>query len=139
MLAQLIVPSARHYRRDVAILKSLGLLQRRASSITAWQASTLAVLAVPAGVPLGVAARRWARALVATGRGICGAGALIPATVVLVIVPAVLLAADAVAAGPGRSPAAACRNIAGRVGPRDGAAGARRRSPGRSRRRVSWW
>jgi hypothetical protein len=37
---------------------------------------------------------------------------LIAAMVILVIVPAVLLAADAVAAGPGRSPATACGNIA---------------------------
>jgi len=45
--------------------------------------------------------------------------------------------------GPGHRPAAACRNIAGRVGPLRGAPaawwGARRRSPGRSGRRVSWW
>ena len=138
MLAQLIAPSGRPYRRDVAILKSLGLLQRQVSSVTAWQVSTLAVLALRAGVPLG--GRR------AGGRGRCSPPAVVsagrrldPGDVILVIVPAVLLAADAVAAGPGRSPAAACRNIAGRVGPRDGAAGARRRSPGRSRRRVSWW
>ena len=138
MLAQLIAPSGRPYRRDVAILKSLGLLQRQVSSVTAWQVSTLAVLALRAGVPLG--GRR------AGGRGRCSPPAVVsagrrldPGDVILVIVPAVLLAADAVAAGPGRSPAAACRNIAGRVGPRDGAAGARHRSPGRSGRRVSWW
>jgi len=34
-------------------LKSLGLLRRQVSSVTAWQASTLAVLALRAGVPLG--------------------------------------------------------------------------------------
>jgi hypothetical protein len=72
VLAQPIVPSARPYRRDVAILKSPGLLQRQVSSVTAWQASTLAVLALPDRVPLGVAAGRRAWALFATGRGICG-------------------------------------------------------------------
>ena len=72
MLAQLIVPSGRRYRRDVAILKSLGLLRRQVSSVTAWQVSTLAVLALLAEVPLGVAAGRWAWGLFAVGRGICG-------------------------------------------------------------------
>jgi len=63
VLAQLIAPSGRPYRRDVAILKSLGLLQRQVSSVTAWQVSTLAVLAVRAGC-------RWA------GGGPAGVGAV---------------------------------------------------------------
>jgi hypothetical protein len=44
-------------------LKSLGLLQQQVSSITAWQVSTLAVLALLAGVPLAMAAGRWAWAV----------------------------------------------------------------------------
>jgi len=74
----------------------------KVSSVTAWQVSTLAVLALRAGCrwagggPAGVGAvrhRPWYRRV----------GALIPAMVVLVIVLAVLLAADA--AGPGRAAA----------------------------------
>jgi putative ABC transport system permease protein len=104
VLAQLIVLSGRHHRRDFAILRSIGLLQRQVSAITAWQASTLAALALLAGLPLGVAAGRWAWALFATGLGV-PADAAIPATVILVIAPAVLLAANAVAFGPGRAAA----------------------------------
>jgi predicted lysophospholipase L1 biosynthesis ABC-type transport system permease subunit len=70
--AQLIAPSGRPYRRDGAILKSLGLMQRQVSSVTAWQVSTLAVLALRAGLSLGVAPGRRAWALFATGRGIGG-------------------------------------------------------------------
>ena len=58
MLARPIGPSGRRCRRDVAILKSPGLLQRQVSSITAWPVSTLAVLAPLAGVPLAMAGRR---------------------------------------------------------------------------------
>jgi predicted lysophospholipase L1 biosynthesis ABC-type transport system permease subunit len=61
-------------RQQVAVdlLKSLGLLRRQVSSITAWQVSTLAVLVLPAGVLLAVAAGRWGWGLFAAGRGICG-------------------------------------------------------------------
>jgi predicted lysophospholipase L1 biosynthesis ABC-type transport system permease subunit len=51
-------------------LKSLGLLRRQVSSVTAWQVSTLAVLALRAGVPLGVAAGRQAGVLVVGTPGI---------------------------------------------------------------------
>jgi len=104
VLTQLIVLSGRHHRRDFAILRSIGLLQRQVSAITAWQASTLAALALLAGLPLGVAAGRWAWALFAGGLGV-PADAAIPATVILVIAPAVLLAANAVAFAPGRAAA----------------------------------
>lgn len=104
VLAQLIVLSGRHHRRDFAILKSIGLLERQMSSITAWQVSTMAVLSLLAGLPLGVAAGRWAWALFAAELGV-PAAALTPATAILVIVPAVLLAANAVAYWPGRASA----------------------------------
>jgi ABC-type lipoprotein release transport system permease subunit len=46
--------SARRRRGDFAILKTLGLLRRQLSAITAWQVTTLTVLALIAGLPLGV-------------------------------------------------------------------------------------
>ena len=104
VLAQLIVLSGRHHRRDFAIMRSIGLLQRQVSAITAWQASIMAAVALLAGLPLGVAAGRWAWALFTAGLGV-PADAAIPATVILVIAPAVLLAANAVAFGPGRAAA----------------------------------
>ena len=56
VLAQLIVISARRRRRDFAVLRALGLIRRQIISIAAWQVSTIAVLALAAGLPLGVAA-----------------------------------------------------------------------------------
>jgi predicted lysophospholipase L1 biosynthesis ABC-type transport system permease subunit len=104
VLGQLMVASARRRRRDFAILKTLGLARRQLSSITAWQASTLAGLALVAGLPLGVAAGHWAWALFATGLGI-STTAITPVPLVLITAPAVLIAANAVAFWPGRTTA----------------------------------
>ena len=60
VLAQYTVVSGHHRRRDFAILKALGLLRRQVSWITAWQVSILTGLALLTGLPLGVAAGRWA-------------------------------------------------------------------------------
>ena len=99
-----MVASARRRRRDFAILKTLGLVRRQVSSITAWQISTLAGLALLAGVPLGVAAGHWAWALFARGLGISTI-AITPVPLVLLTIPAVIVAANAVAFWPGRTTA----------------------------------
>jgi hypothetical protein len=104
VLGQLIVASGRRRRRDFAILKTLGLVRRQVSAITAWQVSTLAGFALLAGVPLGVAAGRWAWALFARGLGISTI-AITPVPLVLVTVPAVIVAANAAAFWPGRATA----------------------------------
>jgi hypothetical protein len=104
VLAQLIVVSGRRRRRDLAILKVLGLRRWQVSSITAWQVSTLAAAALAAGLPLGVAAGRWAWALFAAGLGV-SVSAVVPLLAAGVTIPAVLLAANAVAFGPGRATA----------------------------------
>jgi len=104
VLGQLMVASGRRRRRDFAILKTLGLARRQVSSITAWQASTLAGLALLAGLPLGVAAGHWAWALFASGLGISTI-AITPVPPLLLTVPAVIVAANAVAYWPGRATA----------------------------------
>ena len=103
-LGQLMVASGRRRRRDFAILKTLGLVRRQVSSITAWQVSTLAGLALLAGVPLGVAAGHWAWALFARGLGISTI-AITPVPLVLLTIPAVIVAANAVAFWPGQTTA----------------------------------
>jgi putative ABC transport system permease protein len=104
VLAQFIVVSGRLRRRDFAILKTLGLFRRQVSAITAWQVSTLAGLALLAGLPLGVAAGRWSWALFARGPGIPDA-AITPVWPVLLIVPAVIVIANAAAFWPARASA----------------------------------
>ena len=104
VLAQLAVVSGRRRRHDFAVLKALGLLRRQVSQVTAWQVSTLAGLALLIGLPLGVAAGRWGWQLFAAGLGVPPSASL-PVTLLLVMVPAVLIIANAVALWPGRSAA----------------------------------
>ncbi len=102
VLGQLVVVSGRRRRRDFAILKALGMLRWQVSSITTWQLTTLAVLALLIGLPLGIAVGRWSWELFAGGLGI-PADAITPVPVVLLMVPAVVLVANAVAVWPARS------------------------------------
>jgi FtsX-like permease family len=104
VLGQLTVVSGRRRRRDFAILKALGLLRRQVSEITAWQASALAGVALLIGLPLGVAAGRWAWQLFGAGLGI-PADPVVPVPLVLLMVPAVILIANVVAWWPGWSAA----------------------------------
>jgi FtsX-like permease family len=104
VLGQLAVVSGRRRRHDFAILKALGLLRRQVREITAWQASILAGLALIIGVPLGLMVGRWSWHLFGDGLGI-PADAHVPLPLVLVMVPAVLIVANAVAAWPGQAAA----------------------------------
>jgi FtsX-like permease family len=103
-LGHLLVTSVRRRRRDLAVLKTLGFLRRQVSATVAWQATTLAALALLVGLPLGVAAGRWAWLLVNAGLG-SAAGPVTPA-LVLVAVPVTVLVANLVAALPARAAAA---------------------------------
>jgi hypothetical protein len=106
VLSQLIVISGRRRRRDFAVLRALGLLRHQISSITAWQVSTLAVLALAAGLPLGIAAGRRGWALLGVMLGV-PANAITPVSLVLLTIPGVVLLANAAAFWPGRRAARA--------------------------------
>jgi hypothetical protein len=94
-----LASSIRRRRRDLAILKTLGLLPRQISATVTWQATTFATAAVLAGIPLGVAAGRWTWQLVAVQLGVLYEPVL-PLLQVLVIAAGTLVAAILVAVGP---------------------------------------
>jgi hypothetical protein len=104
VLGQLMVVSGWRRRRDLATLKTLGLVRRQVKAIVAWQATIVTGLALLAGLPLGVAVGRWAWALFSSGLGI-PPGALVPVQFVLLMIPAAMLAANAVAYWPARAAA----------------------------------
>jgi hypothetical protein len=113
VLGQFAAVSARRRRRDFAIMKVLGLLRRQLIAVTAWQVTTLTGLALLVGLPVGVAAGHWAWALFAAAAGI-SPGAITPVPLVLLMVPAAILAANAIAFPAGQltarlRPAAALR------------------------------
>jgi hypothetical protein len=100
-LAHLLVTSVRRRRRDLAILKSLGFVRGQVSAAVAWQASTVAAIALAAGLPLGVALGRWTWSLLVDRIGL-GAEPLTPLPALLAGVAGTVLVANLVAAWPGR-------------------------------------
>jgi hypothetical protein len=104
-LGHTLVTSSRRRRRDLAVLKTLGFVRRQVWATLAWQATTLAVIALLVGLPLGVATGRWAWLLVASGLE-TPAGPVIPALSILLAAAAAVLVANLVAVLPARSAAA---------------------------------
>jgi FtsX-like permease family len=101
VLGQLVVTSVRRRRRDFAIMKALGMLRRQVRLIIAWQLTTVTVLALLVGLPAGVALGRWAWLLFAAEIGV-GGNTVTPLGIVLVLMPAAVLTANAVAFWPAR-------------------------------------
>src|SRR3989442_5046889 len=95
-----LVSSIRRRRRDLAILKTLGFLRGQVSAAVAWQATTLVVLALLIGLPLGIAAGRWGWNVFANQLGVVPQprGSFLP---LLLAIPATLLLADLIALIPG--------------------------------------
>jgi predicted lysophospholipase L1 biosynthesis ABC-type transport system permease subunit len=59
-LALTIVASVRQRRRELALLKSLGMRRSQLRAVVLSQATTRLVVAIVTGIPLGIAAGRWA-------------------------------------------------------------------------------
>jgi hypothetical protein len=98
-LTHALIASVRHHRRDLALLKVVGLRRRHVRRAVAWQAGTLAVLALLVGMPLGVAAGRLAWRWFADDLGVVS-DPVVPVAVVALVVPATLVLALAVAVIP---------------------------------------
>jgi ABC-type lipoprotein release transport system permease subunit len=96
-----LVTGVHRRRRDFAVLRTLGFVGRQVAATVAWQASTLAVVGLVLGVPLGLVAGRWTWAVVAEGVGVATDPA-VPVVALLIAAPATLLVANAVAVVPGR-------------------------------------
>jgi ABC-type lipoprotein release transport system permease subunit len=103
-LAHMLATSIRRRRRDLSILKTIGFSRAQISATVAWQATSLAVVALALGVPLGLAAGRWVWTASANGFGIVPAPVIDLAEVLLAI-PATILLANLIAALPARSAA----------------------------------
>ncbi len=102
-IAHTLVTSVRRRRRDLAVLQALGFVSRQVRATVAWQATAIAATGLVIGLPLGVAAGRWAWTLLARGFAIEPVPVI--SALVLLSVPAVLLMANLVAAVPARAAA----------------------------------
>jgi hypothetical protein len=99
-IAHALVSSIRRRRRDMAILKTLGFVRGQVSAMVAWQATTFAAVAILAGLPLGIAAGRWAWRLTAEQLGVASPP-VSPPLAILAIAAGAVVAANLIAAPPG--------------------------------------
>jgi ABC-type lipoprotein release transport system permease subunit len=83
------------------MLSTLGLTRRQVSATVAWQSSTVGVLALLIGVPVGVIGGRWAWGLLADDLGTLSEPK-VPLLAIAIGVAVVLLLCNAVAYIPGR-------------------------------------
>ena len=99
-LSHALLAGVRRRYRELALLKTLGLLRSQLLRVVFWEASTLAGAALLVGLPLGVLAGRWAWVIFARSAGVAPQ-ADVPVPLVLLAIPATLLLANLIAAGPG--------------------------------------
>ena len=100
-IAHLLVSSIRQRRHDFAILKALGFLPGQVRRAIAWQATTLAAVALGVGVPLGIVGGRLIWLRVADQLGVL-ASTVTPALVLLVVAAGTFVLANLVALAPAR-------------------------------------
>jgi ABC-type antimicrobial peptide transport system permease subunit len=99
-LAHVLLTGVRRRRRDLAVLKTLGLSRGQVLRLVAWQAGAFGCVALLAGLPLGVLAGRQAWAAFTDAAGIAPSPD-IPMTLILLTIPATLLTAVLIALWPG--------------------------------------
>ena len=89
---------------DLAIFKTLGFTRRQVRHAIAWQATTIAAIALLIGLPTGIAGGRWAWRVFATQLGVLPEPA-VPLPTILIAIPAALVLANLIAAAPARAAA----------------------------------
>ncbi len=98
-LALTILASVRERRRDLALLKALGLRSRQLRAVVSWQTTTILVIAAAVGVPLGIAVGNWAWTTFANSIGVVPFS-VVPATALLAGIAALLVAGNLLALWP---------------------------------------
>ena len=99
-LAHLLITAVRRRRRDLAVLRVLGLTGRQVRATVSWMAVTVTLTALAAGVPAGIACGRLAWQFFAGQLGVRPV-TMVPAIPVAALVACGLALAVALAAVPG--------------------------------------
>jgi predicted lysophospholipase L1 biosynthesis ABC-type transport system permease subunit len=112
-IVHVLVATVSRRRREVGLLKSLGFVRRQVASVMGWQATTVAVVGVLVGIPLGVAGGRAVWRTFATNLGVVPLPS-VNAWSVVVLAVGVIVAANVLAVAPAfvaakATPAAALR------------------------------
>jgi ABC-type antimicrobial peptide transport system permease subunit len=98
MLHLLLVSVARR-RRETGLLKVLGFVRHQVAATVGWQATTVAVIGLVVGGPLGVAAGQFVWRAFATSFGVVPV-AVVPPLLLVLLAVAVLAAANVLAVVP---------------------------------------
>ena len=96
-----LVSAVRRRRRDLALLKTLGFRRGQISATIAWQATTVAAVAIVVGLPVGILIGRWAWRLIVGGLGVASHPEIAPVAIATIAIGA-LVVANATAYVPGR-------------------------------------
>lgn len=98
-LAHLLIVSVSRRRRESGLLKTLGFVRRQVATIVLWQATTVAIVGIAAGVPLGIAAGQAIWRAFAISLGVV-AVPVVPGLLIGALAAGVLFAANAIAIVP---------------------------------------
>jgi ABC-type antimicrobial peptide transport system permease subunit len=98
-LAHLLVVSVSRRKREIGLLKVLGFVNAQVVSAMTWQASTLALIGIVIGVPLGVVIGRGVWSAFANNLGVVPVS-VVPIGLLVVLVAAVVVVANLIAIAP---------------------------------------
>ena len=103
-IAHTLISSVRRRRNELAILRALGFVRRQVGLTVAWQATTIIVIALTIGLPIGAIAGRWGWKVFVDQLGYVPLP-IVPLLSVLLAIPVALLLANIIASIPARAAA----------------------------------
>ena len=98
-LAHLLVVSVSRRRREIGLLKVLGFVNGQVVAAVGWQATTVALVGIVIGIPLGIVVGRAVWHLFAAHLGVVPVS-VVPVGLIAALVLGVLVAANLLALGP---------------------------------------
>ena len=98
-MVHLLLVSVARRRRETGLLKSLGFVRRQVAAAVCWQATTVALVGIVVGAPIGIAAGRVLWRVFATNFGVVPVP-VVPPLLLAVLAAGVLAAANVLAAVP---------------------------------------
>jgi ABC-type antimicrobial peptide transport system permease subunit len=98
-LLHVLVVSVARRRRELGLLKALGFVRHQAAAAVCWQATTVGVVGIVVGVPVGVALGHLVWNAFATNLGVVP-DAVIPAPAITGLAIGVIVVANVLAIGP---------------------------------------
>ena len=98
-LVHVLVVSVARRRRELGLLKALGFVRHQAAAAVCWQATTVALVGIVVGIPLGVTAGHAVWSAFATNLGVVP-DPVVPLVAIVALGVGVLVVANALAVGP---------------------------------------